>query len=548
MAQKEKWTILDAPFEARSLLKNAGAEWIESAKVWGFKGEMPDWARGWASKPYSMERMIEDRLNGENGKASKGGEITLREHQAIGASLIEMARKAGLPGFLLADEVGLGKTHTAWEAAKKEGGDVLIVAPLSVVPHWRRAIERHGDGGARVLVMNYDRMQRLFDVPEGSKAKSLKGKARAGEPPSFRTIIFDEAHKMKNHTAARSKLGAKLASRADFCIWMSATAGQTPLELVYAAPLLAARTGERVSALTKDFEEWCKRKGLGVSKGDFGRWQWDGTTESLNKTRDMLFGAWGTTCALRRTPQDVAGWPPIQRVVMPTSLNEKERIAYEKAWEDFRREWGRDGEKFEKEARKRGLAKSKATAALVATLRFRQKASLIRAEKTIEFAEDLLEQGMQTAISCAFLETTDVIERGLAKYGVARITGRESAEEREKNRLDFQRGKKRVVVFTVEEGISLHEGEEQGGDARRALLLHDLRWSAIQAAQIEGRCHRDGKAALAYWMMAEDTIEERLGRRLAERMAGAKTLSGDDSEEAEALGRELIAAIEGKNS
>jgi hypothetical protein len=79
----------------------------------------------------------------------------------------------------------------------------------------------------------------------------------------------------------------------------------------------------------------------------------------------------------------------------------------------------------------------------------------------------------------------------------------------------------------VEEAISLHQGEVAGDDTPRILMIHDLRWSAIQMAQIEGRCHRDGKEAPVRWLVAEDTVEEDIAAVLVERVRTMKTLHGD---------------------
>ena len=100
------------------------------------------------------------------------------------------------------------------------------------------------------------------------------------------------------------------------------------------------------------------------------------------------------------------------------------------------------------------------------------------------------------------------------------------AGAREQERLRFQRGDARVVLFTLEEGISLHQGEH--GDAPRSEVIHDLRWSAIQMAQIEGRCHRDGRFAQVYWAYADATVEEQIARVVAGRLQSMKEMVGDD--------------------
>jgi transcription-repair coupling factor (superfamily II helicase) len=170
--------------------------------------------------------------------------------------------------------------------------------------------------------------------------------------------------------------------------------------------------------------------------------------------------------------------------------------------------------------------------ALAASLRLRQKSSLIRAAGTVELARELLDNGHQVAISVAFVETLtairEALEGGVGGVRCASIHGGIPAAAREDERLRFQRGDARVVLFTVEEGISLHQGEHN--DVPRSQIIHDLRWSAIQMAQVEGRCHRDGRFAQVYWAYADGTVEEKIARVVARRIQSMKDMIGDDVE------------------
>lgn len=49
-------------------------------------------------------------------------------------------------------------------------------------------------------------------------------------------------------------------------------------------------------------------------------------------------------------------------------------------------------------------------------------------------------------------------------------------------------------------------------------------------AQIEGRCHRDGRFAQVYWTYADDTVEEKIARVVAGRIQSMKEMIGDDTE------------------
>jgi hypothetical protein len=328
-------------------------------------------------------------------------------------------------------------------------------------------------------------------------------------------------------------------------LWLSATAGQNPLELSYLAPLLASVTGTRASDL-KDFEQWCLDQGLGVTRGAYGKWAFGGDPADCQKVRKMLFepmagpgmAGKGMTAGIRRRPEDIAGWPAINRILTPVDLDGEARSLYDQAWTEFR-------EAMELAPRGRDPR-----SALAATLRLRQKSSLIRADGTVELARELLENGHQVAISVAFLETLEALrasfESGVGGVPCAMIHGAIPTAQREEERLRFQRGEARVVLFTVEEGISLHQGEDpkhgKKGDAPRSEVIHDLRWSAIQMAQIEGRCHRDGRFAQVYWAYATDSIEERIAQVVARRIQSMKEMIGDDLETLREIERVLFGA------
>ncbi len=516
--------VLDVPFALRALATAAGARWEAERSVFVWRGEqLPPSLAPFRPALHSWEAHVERELRGGErpGPSKPTGAIVLRAHQVEAVASILRAHAAGRPGFLLADDVGLGKTITTWKAVLEmpKVESVLIVCPLAVVAHWRRTIEAMGDGGKDIVLLNYERLGKLFEVSAQARKKirSKKGLARAGSAPELDVIVFDESHRCKNPTAARSKLAAKLVANAGFCLWLSATAGQNPLELSYLAPLLASVTGSRAADL-KDFEVWCQQQGLGLSRGNFGKWEWRGDAGDCAKMRALLFEAprGVPPAGLRRRPEDIAGWPEINRILTPIELEGEARELYSQAWTTFRKEMalaprGKDPK-----------------SALAATLRLRQKSSLIRAQGTIELTHDLLANGHQVAISVAFIESLAAVRDALRTAGVpcAEIHGGMPAAARESERLRFQRGEARVVLFTVEEGISLHQGEHN--DVPRSEVIHDLRWSAIQMAQIEGRCHRDGRFAQVYWAYADDTIEDRIARVVASRIQSMKEMVGDD--------------------
>ncbi|MGY2048343.1 DEAD/DEAH box helicase family protein [Methylobacterium sp. JK268] len=467
-------------------------------------------------------------------------DLVPRPHQREARDAILAHRAAGRPGFLLGDMTGLGKTLSVWSAlASMPERDVLIVCPKGGMPQWRRTIAGSGlsakSVAKSVTLINYERTKSLFEAPQGVTRRSTRARnnllAREGRPKrTWPLVVFDEAHRLRNPYAQQSMACRQLAEAAQFAVYMSATAGQAPHELFYLARLIGPAAGTGVSSLA-DFRTLMRDLGIGRAKGRWTNWSWVPNARDRAVMSDLLYRG-PNAIGMRRRPSDIAGWPEVQRELAPTALGPEERRLYEASWREFRREFGLLG------------GSTRRPTGWAADLRFRQKASLLRVAGTASFAGDLLDAGDQVALSVAFLETSALLAETLRgqRWRVGEINGERGAAENEATRLDFQRGLLDAVVFTVTESISLHRNEEQGGERPRALVVHDMRHSAIQLQQIEGRCHRDGQHAVIYYAYAEGTVEERIAATAVGRMAAMDGMAGDDTAMADALAAVLAEA------
>ncbi|MGA0598729.1 DEAD/DEAH box helicase family protein [Enterovirga sp. CN4-39] len=459
-----------------------------------------------------------------------------RPHQLAARDAILLARREGRPGFLLGDLTGLGKTLSVWAAlAEMPEDEVLIVAPKGALPQWRRTIALSGLAEKAVTLINYERTKSLLALPAGSTRRSVRAKnnelARSGLPKrTWPLVVFDESHRLRNPYAQQSMACRQLADCAAFTIYMSATAGQSPHELSYLGRLLGAASGYPTETLA-DFRTLMKQLGIGRAKGRWTNWSWQPNERDRAVMSDLLYKG-ERAIGLRRRPSDIAGWPEVQRELAPTALAPAERRLYEATWREFRREFGLLG------------GSTRRATGWAADLRFRQKASLLRIEGTAAFADDLLSAGEQVAVSVAYLETSALLAETLQGRGwrVREINGQGSGEANESARVAFQSGACDAVIFTVTESISLHRGEMPGGERPRSLIVHDMRHSAIQLQQIEGRCHRDGECAVIYYAFAENTVEETIAARVVTRMAAMGGIAGDDTSIVDEIARAIAEA------
>lgn len=563
------------PPEVRPRAKRLGAHYSRSAKTWTHPGPLPRPLIPYAPEPHTpayFDLVTSPGITPPPDRFLSGPDaVTLRPHQREASNLIVRAHRAGLPGFLLADEVGLGKTYSTLDAIARLGArrstnplKVLILAPLSVTPHWRRSIDTYPTPGVHFCVSNYEQAKNFLFQPAAAKeakrtrTKNKRWAAKGRSRVNWDIVVCDESHRLKNLSAQRSAAVRQIISTnrsgkrstPAFTIWVSATAGQNPLELAYLAPLLATRHGQSLRELS-DFEAWCSSTGLGVRRGPFGSWVWDENPADLETMRSILFSpfrpkgapaATRVTAALRRRPTDISGWPELVRAATPVALSPGASAAYATAWDEFCEEMAAvlsDPDALADLRSDRSAPDpTRANNPLVAALRFRQKASILRSPATAQMITDMLTDGLRPAVSVQFYDSTDAILSALPsslRAGV--INGSVPPSEREEVRRAFQRGDLDTVLFSPTEGISLHAGETSvGGDLTpRTLLIHDIRWSALEMAQIEGRTHRDGQAAVAHYLYAAGTVEERVVAAVTAKLSNMAEMLGDDTTGLDAL-------------
>jgi hypothetical protein len=261
-----------------------------------------------------------------------------------------------------------------------------------------------------------------------------------------------------------------------------------------------------------------------------GRYGWAWTEDAEERRRDLAqLQGWLAQADPPATLHRAAPWGPVSVTGTPVALTPAERAAYESEWSEFRAEM-----QLARKARQSARGRA-------ALLRFRQKAGLIRVQATVDWIRAQVEAERQVAVSVEFVETAaDPIRGALLDAGipVAGIYGRDrlgrAPGDPEAERLRFQRGEAMVCVFTVTASISLHAGEilpdgRTASDTPRVGLFHQPRFSGIQARQVTGRTHRDGRTSPWRIAFAADTVEEQVARVMVERLAVSGSAAGADT-------------------
>src|SRR5690606_29144441 len=146
-------------------------------------------------------------------------------------------------------------------------------------------------------------------------------------------VVIDEAHRIRNPNSQQGLVCRQMAAAARFTIYMSATAGQAPHELSYLGALLGGDVG------LDGFRALMKQLRIGRPKGRWKNW----SSEPNDADRALMAGLLykgPEAIGLRRRPEDIAGWPEVQRELAPTALDAADGRLYAAAWRDFRTEFG----------------------------------------------------------------------------------------------------------------------------------------------------------------------------------------------------------------
>ena len=230
-------------------------------------------------------------------------------HQVEGVAFLLGRRRA-----ILADDMGLGKTRQAVVSLRylAPNGPYLVVCPASVKRNWAREIGQVIpdasiaviDGSARAdleatwVILNYDILGRHRD---------------ALEQRDWTALVFDEAHYLKNHTSARSKLARGLTERA------SAAAPQPLIVQLLTGTPLTSRPRDLFVLLQlvghplgRSFLAFAKRY-CAAEKGEFG-WKTGGAS-NIDELTVQLHGV-----MLRRSKDDVLALPPKLRTWLPVTV------------------------------------------------------------------------------------------------------------------------------------------------------------------------------------------------------------------------------------
>ena len=425
-------------------------------------------------------------------------ERTPFEHQKYGIKFL-----LGRDGAILADDMGLGKTYQAIIAALETGAErILVVCPSSVKINWEREINAFCNETAIVngrkwkkskfTIINYDILKNFHTVIDGRK-KVVEDEVIDIKPQTlvnakFDLVIIDEAHKLKNPKSIRGKIMTDLCVKHGIKkVWLltGTPIANRPMDYFNLLTLIKAPLAENWMFFAKRYCEG--RKFYKTLKNGQKRqiWLTDGAsnlTELHLKSKNHI---------LRRLKEDVLDMP--DKMIIPTfhKLTDKEWIEYNDLWDEYI-------EKRREEGKRVNLQRD-----LVELILLRKFIAMTAIDKTIEIAENAIEQGHKVIIFTTFTDELEDISDHFGNQSVIHYGG--MTDVAKQNSIDKFQGKDKIKVFvgnviSAGVGITLTAGD--------IVIFNSFSWVPGDNSQAEDRAYRIGQEnnVTVYYQLFNETV------------------------------------------
>ncbi len=420
---------------------------------------------------------------------------------------IAIEKLAGSKRFILADDMGLGKTTSTIIAALETGAKkILIVCPASLKINWQREIANYSDRPVFIaegkkfsteddfVIVNYDILKNFHDSDPKKKDESLLLKS------GFDLVILDEAHMISNVQAQRTKIINSFAKKIDR-VWLLTGTPMTSRPMNYYNLLNLIE-----SSVAQNWKAYAIRycQGFQFTAGKRKVWNVSGAS-NLEELRDRT-----SKQILRRLKEDVLDLP--DKIITPVYLRLKS-----KEYEDLMGEYFDWYDKNPDES-------SSLTVQFSKLMKVRKVIANEKTKQTIEFAENIIDQGKKVIIFTNFTDTLQTIYQHFEKQAVY-LDGSCSNAIRQQAVDQFQNDDKvKVFVGNLKAagvGLTLTSAE--------AVIMNDLSFVPAEHAQAEDRAYRYGQKSnvLVYYPLFENTIEGAIYDILNRKKEIIRTVMGD---------------------
>lgn len=442
----------------------------------------------------SMLARIE-RANDANPRTPRGLSAELRGYQRDG--VIWLSRLAEwASGACLADEMGLGKTLMALALLlrRKKAGPALVIAPTSLAYNWRDEAARFAPelevviyrGPGRSAALEGARAGQVFVTSYELMARDVE----ALEAISWGTVVYDEAHALKNPKTRRAKAARRL--RAGFRLGLTGTPLENHLGELWSLYSIL------VPGLLGPFPRFKRRFGDPIER--------EGDAERRDALRRMI-----SPFLLRRTKSKVlAELPPRTEVVQPVELSADEIALYETerraALEDLLDKGADPKSRFAVLA---ALTRLRRLACHPALVHPESHVASSKLDSFLELVDELQEEGRRALVFSQFTSHLALVRSALRERGIEPpyLDGQTSVAERARLVERFQRGDDLLFLVSLKAG-----GTGLNLTAADTVIHLDPWWNPAAEDQASDRAHRIGqeRPVTVVRLIAQGTIEEQV--------------------------------------
>ena len=506
-----KWVDLDSYFakkfaEEKYLLEVPETVYVEkllvekekSYHIWGKFFEKDDLTEFWVPKSALIKTHIIEKVDIDYSKYEHRPPLT-HQKEAI-------EKLVGSKRFILADDMGLGKTTSTIIAALETGAKrILIVCPASLKINWQREIENYTDRSVYIsegkkfsteedfTIVNYDILKNFYDTK--NKDNSIIHNS------NFDLVILDEAHMISNPQAQRTKIINSFVKDIKR-VWLLTGTPMTSRPMNYYNLLSIIE-----SPVAQNWMAYAIRycQGYQFMAGKRKVWNVQGAS-NLEELRDRT-----SKQMLRRLKEDVLDLP--DKIISPIYLR-----LVSKDYEEMMGEYYDWYENKSDESSSLTIQFSK-------LMKVRKIIANEKIKHTIEFVENIIEQGKKVIVFTNFTDTLQMIHNHFGKQSVY-LDGSCTKPQRQYAVDQFQDNEKiKVFVGNLKAagvGLTLTSAE--------VVIMNDLSFVPAEHAQAEDRAYRYGQKnnVLVYYPLFDNSIEGAIYDILTRKKQIINTVMGDD--------------------
>jgi SWI/SNF-related matrix-associated actin-dependent regulator 1 of chromatin subfamily A len=525
-----KWVELDPYFakkfaQERYLLETPEKVYIEkllvekdkSYHIWGKFFEKDNLSEFWVPKSSLIKSQTVDEVNIDYSKYEHRPPLS---HQKEAIEKLVGSRR-----FILADDMGLGKTTSTIIAALETGAKkILIVCPASLKINWEREIANYSDRTcfiaegkkfsteADFVIVNYDILKNFHSKEDKENSLLLQSK--------FELVILDEAHMVSNAQAQRTKLINDFVKNIKR-VWLLTGTPMTSRPINYYNLLNIIE-----SPVAQNWMAYAIRYCQGFQFRAGNRKVWNVTGASnLEELRDRT-----SKQILRRLKENVLDLP--DKIITPVYLRTSS-----KEYKDLMGEYYEWLENKKEES-------SSLTVQFSKLMKVRKVIANEKVKDTIEFAQNIIDQGKKVIIFTNFTDTLQLIHNHFGKESVY-LDGSCNKVQRQYAVDQFQENEK-IKVFV---GNLKAAGVGLTLTAAEVVIMNDLSFVPAEHAQAEDRAYRYGQKnnVLVYYPIFENTIEGVIYDILNKKKKVIGTVMGDELQESGDVVEEILNLINKRN-